>query len=136
MSYNVSYTIRSILKEVCTIMNIGDKIHALRLQQDLTLEEVGNIVGVGKSTVRKWETGQISNMRRDKIAKLAKALHTTPAYLMEWTDNPDPQFFNTCSPFTFEETELIRKYRCLDDRGRSNVRAVLDNEYNLSSPQT
>ena len=30
----------------------------------------------------------IANMRRDKIASLAKALHTTPAYLMGWIDEP------------------------------------------------
>jgi transcriptional regulator with XRE-family HTH domain len=56
----------------------------------LTLEDVGNAVGVGKSTVRKWETGDIANMRRDKIAKLASALHTTPAYIMGWSDDPNP----------------------------------------------
>jgi repressor LexA len=50
----------------------------------MTLEQVANIVGVGKSTVRKWETGTIANMKRDKIALLAKALGTTPAYLMGW----------------------------------------------------
>jgi len=35
----------------------------------LTLEEVGQYVGVGKSTVRKWENGVINKMDRDKIAK-------------------------------------------------------------------
>ena len=37
---------------------------------NLTLEEVGNAVGVGKSTVRKWENGEIENMKRDKIEKI------------------------------------------------------------------
>lgn len=60
-------------------MNSGEKIKALRLARGLTLEEVGQHVGVGKSTVRKWETGAIANMRRDKIAKLAEVLGTTPA---------------------------------------------------------
>lgn len=69
-------------------MEMKDKIKTLREQQGLTLEEVGNIVGVGKSTVRKWETGAIANMRRDKITKIAEALHTTPAYLMGWEDAP------------------------------------------------
>lgn len=67
-------------------LNIGDKIKLLREQNHLTLEQVGKDVGVGKSTVRKWETGAIANMRRDKIALLAKALHTTPAYLMGWDE--------------------------------------------------
>lgn len=60
------------------------KIKDLRAKHGLTLEEVAQQVGVGRSTVRKWETGQIQNMRRDKIAKLATALHTTPEYLMGW----------------------------------------------------
>jgi transcriptional regulator with XRE-family HTH domain len=71
-------------------MDTGFKLKNLRLSQGLTLEEVGNAVGVGKSTVRKWETGDIANMRRDKIAKLANALHTSPAYIMGWTDDPNP----------------------------------------------
>lgn len=74
-----------------TSNDIGNKIKALREQQKLTLEQVGDIVGVGKSTVRKWETGEIANMRRDKIASLAKALHTTPAYLMGWEEDCPPQ---------------------------------------------
>lgn len=49
-----------------------------RKELGLTLEEIGDIVGVGKSTVRKWENGQIDNMKRDKIALLAKALHISP----------------------------------------------------------
>lgn len=38
-------------------MKLGEKLYALRKQKGLTLEEVGNFVGVGKSTVRKWENG-------------------------------------------------------------------------------
>ena len=57
------------------------------MQRGMTLEQVGDIVGVGKSTVRKWETGMIANMKRDKIADLAKALGTTPAYLMGWEED-------------------------------------------------
>lgn len=44
----------------------------------LTLEEVGQYVGVGKSTVRKWENGVINNMGRDKIAKYASILRISP----------------------------------------------------------
>jgi repressor LexA len=66
---------------------MSEKIKELRTSQGLTLEQVANKVGVGKSTVRKWETGIIANMKRDKIAALAEALHTTPAYLMGWEEN-------------------------------------------------
>ena len=68
-------------------MDMGQKIKSLREEKGMTLEELGNIVGVGKSTVRKWETGMIANMKRDKIAKIANALGVEPAYLMGWEDN-------------------------------------------------
>lgn len=71
-------------------MEFGEKIKELRLRQGLTLEQVWERVGVGKSTVRKWESGQIANMRRDKIASLAKALGVTPQYLMGWTEEETP----------------------------------------------
>lgn len=64
----------------------ASRMRALRKALGLTLEQVGNVVGVGKSTVRKWETGEIANLRRDKIAKLAEALRTTPGYLMGWEE--------------------------------------------------
>lgn len=68
------------------IKNMAQRIKDLRKAKGLTLEQVADIVGVGKSTVRKWETGMIANMKRDKIAALAKALSTTPAYLMGWNE--------------------------------------------------
>lgn len=67
-------------------LSMGEKIKLLRAQHELTLEQVAQKVGVGKSTVRKWETGIIANMKRDKISALAEALYTTPAYLMGWEE--------------------------------------------------
>lgn len=61
---------------------IGKIIHDRRIKLGLTLEELGDACGVSKSTVLKWESGNISNMRRDKIGLLAKALHVSPAYLI------------------------------------------------------
>ena len=82
------------------IENMARKIKELRQAKGLTLEQVANVVGVGKSTVRKWETGMIANMKRDKIADLAKALGTTPAYLMGWEESPELnlQLFGDDSP--------------------------------------
>lgn len=69
--------------------DLGKRIYNLRKARGLTLEAVGQAVGVGRSTVRKWENGIIANMRRDKIKKLATVLGTTPSYIMGWTDDPD-----------------------------------------------
>ena len=64
-------------------MKIGEKIAQRRKELGYTLEQLGEMVGVGKSTVRKWETGYIQNMRRDKIALLADALKMSPAELID-----------------------------------------------------
>lgn len=60
-----------------------------RLEKKLTLEQVGEIVGVGKSTVRKWENGMIENMGRDKIVSLSKALGISPLDILGIRDSED-----------------------------------------------
>lgn len=77
--------------------DIGNLIYDRRKELGLTLEEVGNAVGVSKSTVKKWENGFISNMRRDKIEKLAKVLEISPIRLLGITTKTyfqpdDPRF--------------------------------------------
>lgn len=91
--------------------NMAQRIRKLRLEQGLTLEQVAVQVGVGKSTVRKWETGMIANMRRDKIAALAKALHTTPAYLMGWEGELMEQIIeDSTSGRTAAKEEMYRTF--------------------------
>ena len=72
------------------MQDIGSTIKKLRLENNMTLEQLGNKVGVGKSTVRKWENGMIANMRRDNTAKIAEVFHVSPSYLMGYDNNVFP----------------------------------------------
>lgn len=114
---------------------MGTRIKNLRLENNMTLEKLGNKVGVGKSTVRKWENGMIANMRRDKIAKLADALNVSPAYLMGWNESSAPaatiKLYNVHGD-TEGESELILSYRKLSEHNR---RKVLTYSKNLLSTQ-
>ena len=93
---------------------IAQRIKKLRKEKGITLEQVANVVGVGKSTVRKWETGMIANMRRDKIADLAKALGTTPAYLMGWPEESEKKEIPSNElQLTGEEKAFIKLLRRL-----------------------
>ncbi len=68
---------------------LSEKIATLRRQHGMTLEELGNKVGVGKSTVRKWETGMITSIRSDKLTALADTLEVDVAELLSpATDAP------------------------------------------------
>ena len=93
------------LQKLVNEMGFGQKIKQIRKSKGMSLEQVGDIVGVGKSTVRKWETGDIANMRRDKIAKLANALGVEPSYLMGWTEDAP------VSILTADELRMLKAYR-------------------------
>ena len=69
-------------------------LKAQRESLKLTLEDVGNYVGVGKSTVRKWENGMINNMGRDKIMKYAKILQISPLALIGEVETENPYWAN------------------------------------------
>ena len=90
---------------------MAQRIKNLRHERGMTLEQVADIVGVGKSTVRKWETGMIANMRRDKIADLARALGTTPAYLMGWKEEDEKEKTPSELVLTEGEKAMVQLFR-------------------------
>lgn len=75
-------------------MKANERMKQRRIELGLTLEQVGNYVGVSKSTVRKWETGYISNMRRDKIAKLSQILQLSPLELVDDSLAPEKEAYS------------------------------------------
>ena len=89
-------------------MKVNELISNKRKELGLTLEEVANKVGVSKSTVKKWESGYIKNMRRDNMALLADALHISPMDLL----NDNSSVNDTTGYYTDPETaELAEKLR-------------------------
>ena len=69
--------------------DIGKKMFARRKELGLTLEDVGKAVGVGKSTVRRWENGMIKNMGADKIPALAKVLQMKSIEFVPGSDDQE-----------------------------------------------
>lgn len=67
-------------------MEIKDLIKSRRIEMNYTMKELAEKVGVSEGTISRWESGDISNMRRDKIVNLAKTLHISPAAIMEWDE--------------------------------------------------
>lgn len=65
----------------------GRRIKALREARGLTLEQVGDFIGVNKATIQRYEIGNI-DIKRNVAIKLAECLGTSPSYIMGWTDDP------------------------------------------------
>lgn len=67
-------------------MGIGERIRNLRIERNITQTELASKIHATKQTVYKYEQGIVTNIPYDKIELLARALDTTPAYLMGWED--------------------------------------------------
>ena len=65
---------------------IGVRMKMARIKNQMTLEEVAQLTGVTRQTIQKYENEIITNIPSDKIEAIAKALRTTPSYLMGWED--------------------------------------------------
>lgn len=72
--------------------NKGDRIKNLRINNKMTLEEVGEKIGVSKQTLYKYENNIITNIPSDKIEGLAKVFNISPAVIMGW-DKDDEQYY-------------------------------------------
>lgn len=114
-------------------MTINKKIHDRRKELGLTLENVGKIVGVGKSTVRKWETGDIENMKRDKIALLAKALQVSPAFIMGWDE--EKPITDTDDELSETKRAIIDKIKIMDDSHVAALGEIVDSILRLREKQ-
>lgn len=79
---------------------MGNYLADRRKELGLTQKFVAEQVGVSEATVSRWESGEIANMRRDKIVLYAKVLKTTPIFIMtgqkeektKWEKNPESKF--------------------------------------------
>ena len=69
-------------------MNIGKRINARRKELGFSVDDVAQKINVSPATVYRYESADILNMGIDKLEAIAKALKTTPAYLMGW-ENED-----------------------------------------------
>ncbi len=69
-------------------MGVGKIIKDARLAKGLTQEELGDIVGVQKSAIAKYENGRVVNIKRSTLQKLAAALDLRGSDLIEEKEKP------------------------------------------------
>ena len=69
-------------------MNIGERMKMRRKQLKLSADVVADRLGVSRSTIFRYEKGEIEKLPTNILDDIAKILQTTPAYLMGWeSDN-------------------------------------------------
>ena len=68
-------------------MSIGERIKERREELGLTLEAVGGELGVHRSTIMRYESGDTQRISLPTIEKLATILKTTPSNLLDWEND-------------------------------------------------
>lgn len=110
-----------------------------RLDLGLTMLEVAKIVGVSEATISRYESGNIKNMRRDRINKYAQALNIDPTLLLsevEWenvaeefekeSQNDAKMLMNYLSKL-FDDAESVRiAYDLIISLARLNRNGLLE----------
>jgi len=67
-------------------MQIGQRISARRKELKMSADELAKRLGKDRSTIYRYEKGDIENLPLDILEPIAKALETTPQYLMGWEE--------------------------------------------------
>ena len=69
-------------------MTTGERIKRLRKGLGLSADELGEMIGKDRSTIYRYERGDIESATIDVIPRLAEALQTTPQYILGWDKKP------------------------------------------------
>ena len=68
-------------------MTTGERIRERRKEIGLSAEKLAEILEVSPATIYRYERGDIEKVPGSVLEPLAKALQTTPAYLMGWDES-------------------------------------------------
>ena len=100
---------------------LGKRIKNARKSKNITLLELGKLVGISESTVKRYEDGSIKSVSIDMLKNFAVALNVHPSDLMGWSKN--------MIDLSMEEKDIVKKYRCLSPEGKTAVKATVDSLY-------
>ena len=95
-------------------MRIGERIKQRRLELGYTADTLAKLLNKNRATIYRYENGDIENMPIDVLEPLAKALNTTPAYLMGWDESSSAKQNTKFSP-RIERDIQKRLQSILDD---------------------
>lgn len=71
---------------------MGERIYELRTAHKMSMEELGRYLGVGRSAIFKYEKGEVENLPRSTIEKMAILFGVSPSYIMcfdQWDENSE-----------------------------------------------
>ena len=74
---------KSVTRDAQTI---GKRIRKARATKGLTQTGLGDIAGISKGAVAKYESGTVTNIPSENLVAICHALDVDPNYLLGWSD--------------------------------------------------
>ena len=106
-------------------MEIGRKIKKARLERGLTQQELGDIVGVQKSAIAKYENGRVVNIKRSTLQKIASALNIRPSELLFNESPKETADLHVKIITDFELMDVLKDYYLLSEENQRMVRELI-----------
>ena len=106
-------------------MDIGKKIKHARLAKNMTQEELGNIIGVQKSAIAKYESGRVVNIKRSTLQKIASALNIRPSELVFEESPKESASFHVKVISDLELMSTLKDYYKLTQDNQKIVRDLI-----------
>lgn len=113
-------------------MSIGQRIRTKRKEMGMSVDELAARLGKDRSTVYRYEKGDIENLPLDILEPIAKALDTTPAVLMGWVAEESGQKNSTIAQLQKRMRmddrfyNMIRKLAMLDEAQTGSIEQLLN----------
>lgn len=108
-------------------MCMGQKIKDARIAKGLTQQELGNIIGVQKSAIAKYENGRVVNIKRSTLQKIASALSIRPSELIFEKSPESTADFHVQILTDFELMDALKDYYQLSPENQKMVRDLISN---------
>lgn len=64
-------------------MKLGSELKRLRLERGYTQQQLGDMIGVQKSAIQKYEKGTVKNLKQETISKLCRIFDVSPAVFLD-----------------------------------------------------
>lgn len=79
-------------------MTTGERMRARRKELGFSADHVAEQLDVSRSTIFRYENGDIEKLPIDALVPLAQVLRTTPAYLMGWSIDHEKEIGTPYNP--------------------------------------
>lgn len=101
-------------------MNIGERIKQRRKELKISADVVGEKIGVSRSTVFRYESGDIEKLPIEILIPLSEVLKTTPAELMGWEVNDINDIYNQLEPLRQQKVYNFAEHQLKQQNGEAD----------------